>query len=408
MSGAGRGRGGPVRDGERMPRGDRVAIAAAAGYSALLLAKAALAAVAVARRRARLRAATGAVIPPSELTIVQAIRSGDPQLEDALACTLVAAPRSAVIWLVDEEDATGRRAAEAARSRHPLARLLIVECPPCPPGVAPKTVKLHLAEPRIETEAFAVVDDDTSVSPEGVNALLDGLRIADVSTGLPCYVPGPGPWSRLLAQFVNDQGLLAYLPTAALGSPRALNGMTWAMRRSTLERLGGFGPLLPLLADDLAVATRVRTSGGTIDQTEVAQSISTTVADGRHYRELMHRWMVFAGLALRAERPARRAGLLAAYAVPAMLLGALVIGAARRPTPPRIAALGGALALRSAVLAVAQRLLTGRMRHDPVLSLVAELAVPAQFAGALVDRRIVWRGRRYRVHANDRFEEVVR
>ena len=150
--------------------------------------------------------------------MVQAILSGDPQLEDALACTLATAPDSAVIWLVDEHDPEGRRAAEAARSRHPLARVEIVDCPPCPPGIAPKTVKLHLAEPRIETEAFAVVDDDTRVTAEGIAALLDGLRIADVSTGLPCYVPGAGPWSRLLAEFVNDQAILTYLPTSALGT----------------------------------------------------------------------------------------------------------------------------------------------------------------------------------------------
>lgn len=58
--------------------GDRVAVGAAIGYSAVLLAKAALAAVEVSRRRERVRGATGAAIPPGELTVVQAILSGDP------------------------------------------------------------------------------------------------------------------------------------------------------------------------------------------------------------------------------------------------------------------------------------------------------------------------------------------
>jgi hypothetical protein len=43
-----------------------------------------------------------------------------------------------------------------------------------------------------------------------------------------------------------------------------------------------------------------------------------------------------------------------------------------------------------------------------VRSIAAELALPAQFAGALLDRRIAWRASRYVVHANDRFEEAVR
>lgn len=392
-----------------MRAADRVAIGAAIAYVVVLGAKAALAGVAVARRRARLRAAgTAASIPPEELTVVQPILSGDPQLEDALAATLEACPRSRVVWLVDEGDDEGRRAADAARARHPLARVDVVACPPCPPGAGPKAFKLAIAEPRIRTEAFAVVDDDTRVTAAGVAALLDGLRIADVSTGLPSYEPGPGGWSGLVAQFVNDQAILTYLPTSALGPARAVNGMTWAMRRDSLARLGGFAPLAGLLADDLAIAARVRTAGGVVDQTEVPQQVSTTVPDARSYRELMHRWMVFATLALRSEPSGWRAALVAAYAVPSVLLAAVVGLAVVRPSWPRVAAALAVLVARSAVIATAQHAVAGRVRHDPLRSLAAELALPAQFAGALIDPRIVWRSSRYVVHANDRFEEVGR
>lgn len=389
-----------------MKGSDRVVVSAAVGYSALMLAKAALAALGVARRRARLRTASGAAIPSSQLTIVQPILSGDPQLADTLANTLAVAADSPVLWLVDEADPDGRRAAEEAGSRHPLAAVRIVDCPPCPAATGPKTFKLHLAEALIATEAFAIVDDDTRVTADGLAALRDGLRIAEVSTGLPCYLPGDGVWSRLLAQFVNDQSTLSYLPTAALGGPRTINGMTWAMRSSTLERLGGFAPLLPLLADDLAVASRVREGGGTIDQSEIVQLVSTTVDDGRHYAQLMHRWMVFAGLLIRAERPAWRAGIVAGYALPATLLGMLVGVTAVRPTKVAAVALAGTVLVRSAVIGAAQHVVTGRVRHDPLLSLAGELLLPLQFGRSLADRRIVWRGSRYLVHANDHFEET--
>ena len=385
---------------------DRVAIGTATAYVGLLAAKAALAGIAVGRRRARLRAASGAPIAPRDLTIVQPILSGDPQLEDALAATLVACPDARVLWLVDEDDAEGRRAAAAARARHPLARVEVVECPPCPPATGPKMFKLALAEDRLRTDAFAVVDDDTRVTAAGVAALLDGLRIADVSTGLPSYVAGEGGWSRLVAEFVNDRAILTYLPMAALGPARALNGMAWAMRRSTLERLGGFSQLTELLADDLAIAQLVRRAGGVIDQTEVPHHVSTTVPDVHGYRALMHRWMVFAGLSLRVEPSGWRAAIVAASGLPSAGLAVLLGLAVARPTPVRIAAAAGALAARSAVIAVVQRALTGRVRHHPARSLVAELALPAQFLGAFLDRRIAWRSSRYLVHANDRFEEV--
>ncbi len=391
-----------------LQRADRWAVAAAIGYSALLVAKAGLAALALAQRRARLRAASTRAVPTSQLTIVQPILSGDPQLTDTLANTLAVCHDSPVLWLVDEADPEGQRAAQEARSRHPLASVRIVTCPAYPERTGPKTFKLHLAESLIETEAFAIVDDDTRVSEAGLAALRDGLRIADVSTGLPSYVPGAGVWSRLLAQFVNDQATLTYLPTAALGNPRTINGMTWAMRLSTLERLGGFGPLLPLLADDLAVATLVRESGGTIDQTEVVQLVSTTVDGGRSYAALMHRWMVFARLLLDAQRLGWRVGIIAGYAIPALLLSAIVARAALRLSPARVSVLAATLGVRSAVIAIVQRCVTGRVRHDPLLSLAGELVLPVHFARALTDSHIVWRGSRYLVRANDDFDEAPR
>ncbi|MFF2271435.1 glycosyltransferase [Agromyces sp. NPDC058136] len=392
-----------------MRAGDRVAIGAALGYLAVLAAKAVLAGVAVRRRRTRLSeadAAGPASLDEHGLTVLQPILSGDPQLESSLEATLLACPGARILWLVDTDDAEGRRVAETLAAGHPQCEIEIVDCPPCPPGASPKAFKLAFAEPRIEREAFAVIDDDTRVSTAGVAALLDGLRIAEVSTGLPSYEAGPGGWSRLLAEFVNDQAVLTYLPTAAFGSARALNGMTWAMRRSTLDRLGGFGPLVGLLADDLAIARLVRDSGGRIDQTEVPQTISTTVPDGRRYRAMMHRWMMFATLALRAERPGPRAALVAAYALPSMLLATLVGLWVARPSAAKLGAVAAALALRSGVIVAAQRAIHGRARHAPLRSLLAELAMPVQFAVALVDRRIAWRSSRYLVRANDRFEEV--
>lgn len=392
-----------------MRAGERIALAAALAYAGVLGAKAGLAAVAVRRRRARLREADVAGVRTpreDELAVVQPILSGDPQLGAALGASLAACPRARFLWLVDADDAEGRRIAEAVAAGHPQCEVEIVDCPPCPAGASPKAFKLAFAEPRFERAVFAVVDDDTRVSAAGIAALLDGLRIAEVSTGLPTYEPGPGRWSRLLAEFVNDQAVLTYLPTSAFGSARALNGMTWAMRSSTLARLGGFGSLVGLLADDLAIARLVRDSGGRIDQTEVPQAISTTVADGRRYRAMMHRWMVFASLALDAERPGPRAALVTAYALPSALLGTLVALALVRPSVPTSAALLGALAARSGVIAAVQHRLTGRARHSPARSVAAELAMPVQFAAALVDRRIEWRGSRYVVHANDRFEEA--
>ncbi|QAY73217.1 hypothetical protein ET445_07520 [Agromyces protaetiae] len=386
-------------------RGGRTGAAFAVVYLAVLVAKAVLSAVAVRRRRARIEASARPPLPPEAFTIVQPVLGGDPRLADTLAHTLRVAPRSTVVWLVDVDDPAGRAAAEEAAALVPHADVRIVDCPPAPEHASPKTFKLALAEAELRTEAFAIVDDDTRVSEEGLRALAEGLEIAEASTGLPRYAAAPGVWSELVAQFVNDQSAFTYLPAAALAPARTVNGMTWAMRTATLRGLGGFAPLADRIADDLAVATRLKAAGGRIDQTDVVQTVSTTVEGFGPYRRIMHRWMRFAVLVLREEPPAWRAAIAVAGALPGLLLTGAVALLARRDAR-RLSVLAGFLAVRAAIVSAAHRRLGGASAHRPALSLVAEALMPAQFAWAVVDRRIVWRKRRYLVDANDRYREV--
>ena len=386
-----------------------IATACASTYLAILLAKATLAMRYASRYpHSSARLAAGGGVDLSAATIVQPILSGDPDLSSALADNLAALPEARFLWLVDDDDHEAAAIVAKLRDNHPAHRIETIVCTAAPDGVNPKLFKLERARSEVTSGAFVVVDDDTRLTREGMSALLDGIATDAVATGLPCYLAQRRDLpSRLLAEFVNNNAVLTYLPLLNFADPPTINGMTYAMTPATLDAIGGFTPLLRHLADDLAVARRVIQTGGTIRQTPYPQFISTSVRNLRHYRALMHRWFLFALLLLREQSAGWTLTITLLHGLPPLLLWTLVgLTAAAAPLSlgslPAICLLS-VLPLRAAALIAVQRRLTGRSRHSPVLSFVSELLQPLHLLHALVSRRIVWRTRRYLVRANDDF-----
>jgi ceramide glucosyltransferase len=391
-----------------------VSAACAAAYLLLLVGKAVLA----------LRYAHRYPMPPAPLresrqrgdlaaaTIVQPILSGDPDLSATLEDMLTQLPEARFIWLVDADDDEAERVTTALQRRHAAHRIERCLCPEPPPGINPKLFKLEQARGLVTDGAFVVVDDDTRLTRDGLAALLDALDARTLVTGLPCYLDRGGVPSRLVAQFVNNNAALTYLPLLAFAPPPTINGMAYAIASSHLSAIGGFAPLWHRLADDLALARRVLESGGTIVQTPYPQFIATTVLDLRHYRALMHRWFLFAMLLLREQPPAWTLAITLLHGLPPLLLWATLVSVSMRAIQQRdgwMTAVAVALVLigiRALTLIVVQRSITGRSRHAPLLSIVSELLQPLHLFHAMLTRRIVWRTRTYLVRANDDFRPV--
>ena len=194
------------------------------------------------------------------VSIMQPILSGDPTLEAGLEQNLRAASRypRQFIWLVDDEDTTGRRICERLIARHPQHHIDLLLLPPPPPHHNPKTVKLIAGAARARGDVVCVLDDDTRLPDHGLEQCLPHLDEPGVGLafGLPYYVNVSSVWSSLLSVFVNSQSLLTYVPYTMLTEPFTINGMFYAVRRRTLEQVGGFAGLEERLADDFAVAQR--------------------------------------------------------------------------------------------------------------------------------------------------------
>lgn len=340
------------------------------------------------------------------VAILQPILGGDPLLAQVLAANLQALPGAHFHWLLDEADALGRAAAAQLCAQHPDHRITCLLHPPAPQGINPKTFKLDRVLAQVQESIVLVLDDDARLSAGALAQMLDELPYADLVTALPSYRDDARFGSRLMAQFVNNNTALTYLGLLPWLAPLSINGMCYALQTTRLRELGGFAPLRHMLADDLALARALRDQGARLHQSTACVEVQTHVPTLQRYRQQMHRWMLFALLLLRDETRSVRALIGLLHGIPPLLLWAVMLLAAWPPlgTPALIAV--AVLLVRAAVLARLQQRASGRVRHRPALSVMAELLQPLHLLHALCVRRIRWRTHLYHVRANDRFHDA--
>lgn len=280
-----------------------------------------------------------------DVTVLVAVRSGDPLLPRVLASSVATLSPARVLLLVDDDDVAGQDAAGAAAAGRPHVEVVV--CPPPAPGVNPKVHKLALADVR--TGTVVLLDDDTALPAGGLARLVAALGDADLATGVPVYREQGGLWSRLLAAFVNGSALVTYLPLARVGPPVSVNGMVVAFRSDDLATVGGFAALATATCDDYALARLFRAHGLRIIQTAHPALVATTVPSAAAYLRVVRRWLMFAGEVVRRDLSPRLVLLL--LLPTALPLVAVVLAAVSRDATAVVATLvalaGSALVTRT-------------------------------------------------------------
>ncbi len=330
------------------------------------------------------------------VTVLQPILGGDPTLGESLQKNLQSASaKTKFLWLIDEDDSTGRTVAEPLALAKPH-HICILICPPCPAGINPKLFKLQQAIPLVTTEFVAVLDDDTTLSVGHLQQAMAALSDCDLYTGLPHYSTGQNVWSSLVAHFVNNNSILTYLQLLTWTGPLTINGMFYVLRTEYLSSLGGFESILGQLCDDYSFARLVLQHQGRLKQGITSQRLQTSISGPGHYMRQMHRWFLFANLLVLDQPLAIQLMLVILLGLPPLLLwGSLLTLAGGW--------IGGViLAILVTVRHVVLRSLHRKLFHEPptfspALSLIAELLQPLHLAHASLTRVIVWRSRRIRV-----------
>lgn len=350
------------------------------------------------------------------IDVLQPIRSGDTTLAETLGASLrtLGACGATLHWLIDSDDHVAADTVRSVIDAQPAlrSRVEVSEHPSCPPAINPKLFKLDRVLMRCTGKTVLVLDDDARMPVATLKALLAALRDSRVdapviSTALPIYLPTHGFGARLLARFVNDNAVATYLPPRLRGDTPTINGMAWAMRRDALDAIGGFAPRLRHLTDDLAMAQAVLAGGGRIEQRHEPVWMRTALADVRAYFRQMHRWMLFARLLLRTQPWPARLRIALGQGLPTLM--PLIALTALAVSPSWTSAVAFALGAASHLFGrrALQRACAGdAARIEPLSSLLVALLLPLHLLHALLDTRIRWREHRYRVIANDRFEEL--
>jgi len=335
------------------------------------------------------------------ITILKPLHGAELGLHDKLASFCDQDYPGPVQLLFGVPDATDPGVAVVDRliAERPGADLqLLVSTRPAGPN--PKVATLIGLQGRIRHDIVVLSDSDVSVERNYLARTVATLAQPGVGLVTCLYrgTPVPSLWARLASMAIDYDFLPNVLVGLALGLARPCFGSTIAMRRETLERIGGFDAFLGYLADDNAIGEAVRGIGMRV---AIPRWIVEHACPERSFMELWSHELRWART-LRAVSPAGYAGMVITHPLPFALLGASLNG---------LGALGGG----SIVAAIACRLVlqlqvdhtlhvsTSRWWLGPARDLLAFVVYVASFFVDVVS----WRGQRYKVRADGTLVSVV-
>ena len=274
------------------------------------------------------------------------------------------------------------------------SRLLVTGEPPYPNA---KVYSLDLMRAQARHSLLVMSDSDIRVTRGMLWTLAAEFQDPRLGMATCPYrgVPGRSFWSTLEAIGLNTEFLGGVLVARMLEGMKFALGPTIAARREVLDQIGGFDTLKDYLAEDFVMGQRAAEAGwGVILSSYVIEHR----IGGQPFRaNLRHRirWC----RSTRRSRPWGYVGQVFTNPLPL----ALLLWAAWPAWWPLA---GAALLLRAA----AAWATAGTVLHDPLtarlwwLVPVQDLAGFAVWIAGFFGNTILWRGRKYRLLADGRFE----
>ncbi|HEY6338439.1 MAG TPA: bacteriohopanetetrol glucosamine biosynthesis glycosyltransferase HpnI [Candidatus Sulfotelmatobacter sp.] len=271
------------------------------------------------------------------------------------------------------------------------SRLLVTGEPSYP------NAKVYSLNQMLQVAAHDLVvmsDSDIRVTPQLLQIVAAEFQDANLGVATCPYraVPGPSIWSRLEATGMNTDFWASALVASMIEGVHFAVGPTIVARRRALESIGGFERLREYLAEDFVMGKFAATAGhGVILSSYVVEH---HIGNASFRENVAHR-MRWA----RSTRRSRPAGYLGQLFTMPFPLSVLVCLAAPAWWPVVPAAL---LVRAAAADMVSRRVLQARLNWLllPVEDLMAFCFWIAGFFG----NTISWRGRRYRLFSDGRFE----
>ena len=333
--------------------------------------------------------------PP--ISILKPLAGVEEGLEENLRTFFEQAyPAFEILFAVRDPADPAAAMVERLRARFPgvPARLMITG-EPSYPNAKVYSLERMLAEARFDLVVMS--DSDTRVTPEFLSTL--AAEFANPGVGLVTCpyraVAGRSFWSVLEAIGLNTEFLSGVLVARMIDGMKFALGPTIAARRELLARIGAFGAMKNYLAEDFVMGKLAAKSGAGVILSSYV--IEHRIGAQPFAANLKHRlrWC----RSTRRSRPWGYVGQLFTNPLPL----ALALLAARPDWWPVVAA---AAALRAlAGWTTVEHVLRDRYtRRRWFLVPLQDLVQFAVWAGGFFGNTILWRGRKYYLLADGRFE----
>lgn len=273
------------------------------------------------------------------------------------------------------------------------SRLLVTGEPPYP------NAKVYSLQTMLQAALHDLVvmsDSDIRVTPELLQVAATEFQDAKLGVATCPYraVPGTSLWSRLEATGMNTDFWASALVARMIEGVRFAVGPTIVARRRALESIGGFDRLKDYLAEDFVMGKFAAEAGHGVILS--AYVVEHHIGSATFRENVAHRlrW----ARSTRRSRPAGYVGQLFTMPLPLAVLVCLA-------APAWWPILPAAFLLRAAAAYV----VSGRVLHAKLnwlLLLVEDLMAFGFWIAGFVGNTISWRGRRYRLFGDGRFELI--
>jgi ceramide glucosyltransferase len=304
-------------------------------------------------------------------------------------------PAFEILFAVRREDDPAREVVTRLQREYPKvsSQLMITGDPPYPNA---KVFSLECMLAAASHDLVVMSDSDIRVTPDLLRTVAAEFQQPQLGVATCPYraVPGASFWSRLEATGMNTDFWGSALVARMLEGMRFAVGPTIAARRTVLQSIGGFARFKDYLAEDFVLGKFAAEAGhGVILSSYVVEHHigSTTLHQNVEHRL---RW----ARSTRRSRPAGYIGQLFTMPLPLALL-VCVASPAWWPVLPLT------LAVRAlAAYTVSARVL--RARINWLLLPIEDVLGFCFWLAGFFGNTISWRGRRYRLFSDGRFELI--
>ncbi len=298
-----------------------------------------------------------------------------------------------MLFAVRAADDPAVKIVEALHAEFPArpSHLIVTGEPPYPNA---KVFSMHrmLAEARYDL--LVMSDSDIGVAPGFLESIAAEFSDPHVALATCPYraVAGRSLWSTLEAEGMNTEFLAGLLVARLLEGVKFAVGPTVVARRSALQAIGGFEVLKDYLAEDFVMGkfTAEAGFGVVLSRNIVEHRIGSQGWRANAAHRI--RWV----RSTRRSRPLGYVGQLFTYPLPLALMLCII-------EPSWWPALAGALVFRAAAHWSTAVWILGASPHWLLLPLEETLSFLFWLAG-FFGNTIVWRGRRYYLYPDGRFE----